>query len=83
MTKEELSRPFECEDGNIYMAHPKSCFFCDHCIDIFYDSNGPYGFVCDINEGSGDKAYNKVFNFGIRGKCTDFKVRKLTDVFDE
>jgi hypothetical protein len=31
-----------------------SCVFCDHCTDIYYDySNGPYMFVCELDEGKG------------------------------
>lgn len=30
----------------------KSCVFCDHCTDIYYDYlYGPYMFVCKLDEG--------------------------------
>lgn len=29
------------------VADSNSCFFCDHCTDIYYDyENGPYMFIC-------------------------------------
>ena len=38
---------FECENGKTYEAHKRSCLFCKHCTDIFYDyTNGPYMFIC-------------------------------------
>lgn len=47
------------------LAHPQSCFFCQHLTDIFYDyTNGPYGFVCDLE---GD------IETGMHGVCPDFK----------
>ena len=77
MSKAEgYTRAFKCENGRTYMVHPKSCFFCDHCIDIFYDSSGPYGFTCDIAQGSNDNIYDKVFSYGVYGKCEDFKEKK-------
>ena len=27
---------------------PKSCAFCDHCTDVFWDSHGPYMFGCEL-----------------------------------
>lgn len=46
-------------------AHPKSCFFCQHLTDIFYDyTNGPYGFVCNLE---GD------IETGMRGVCQGFE----------
>ena len=47
------------------MAHPKACFFCDHCTDIFYDWNGPYMFICQ-------KDHNDEIERGLEGKCPDF-----------
>lgn len=59
-THAHLSRP-----GYTVKAHPKSCFFCQHLTDIFYDyTNGPYGFVCNLD---GD------IETGMRGVCRDFK----------
>ena len=51
--------------GYTVKAHPKSCFFCQHLTDIFYDyTNGPYGFGCDL-EG--------YIETGMLGVCPDFK----------
>ena len=44
---DDISRRF---DGGWYSveAHPRSCFFCDHLTDIFWDyTNGPYLFITD------------------------------------
>lgn len=48
----------------------KSCVFCDRC--IFYDySNGPYMFVCELDEGKGmgDDFYT---DKGAVGECEWF-----------
>lgn len=50
------------------LAHPKACFFCDHCTDIFYDSRGPYGIACDVID-----ADEFDFETGLLGKCEKFK----------
>ena len=55
--------------GYAVKAHPKSCFFCQHLTDIFYDSAGPYGFICDLNE---------TIETGMRGMC-----RELMEADDE
>ena len=48
------------------MAHPKACFFCDHCTDIFVDWDGtPYMFVCIKDHGT-------EIERGLEGKCPDF-----------
>jgi hypothetical protein len=39
-------------EGECYTvkAHERSCFFCKHCTDIFYDyTHGPYLLFCDID----------------------------------
>ena len=42
-----MSRLYECEFYSV-MAHERSCLFCEHCSDVFWDySNGPYMFLCD------------------------------------
>ena len=65
VTREEAKRKYECEEYAV-MAHPKACFFCDHCTDIFYDyTNGPYMFICD-------KDHNDEIQRGLAGKCPDF-----------
>lgn len=62
----EWTRRFECMYYSCN-AHPRSCFFCKHCYDIFYDYiNGPYMFFCDL-EGE-DQSQE-----GIQGKCNNFK----------
>ena len=50
------------------LAHPKACFFCDHCTDIFYDSRGPYAIVCDVVN-----ADEIDYEIGFLGKCEKFK----------
>ena len=58
-----FTRVYECD---LYKcdAHPRSCFFCDHCTDIMYDGDGPYNFTCTI-----DKDPSK----GFLGECESFK----------
>ena len=50
--------------GYTVKAHPQSCFFCQHLTDIFYDSGGPYMFLCDL---AAD------IETGMSGVCRDFK----------
>lgn len=41
---------YKCDNGYYYKGPEKSCLFCIHCTDIFYDySHGPYMFICDKN----------------------------------
>ena len=49
------------------IAHPRSCFFCDNCTDIFYDSDGPYMWFCRKD---GDT------ELGVSGKCEYFEEEK-------
>ena len=56
-------RTYECEFYRC-KAHPRSCLFCDHCTDIYWDyTNGPYMVCCDIE---GDTM------LGSRGECGFF-----------
>ena len=49
-------------DGYTIIAHPKSCFFCKHCVEILFDfTNGPYMFVCDKEKDT---------NSGLKGECS-------------
>lgn len=67
MPEHEQTRIFR-GPGYTVKAHPKSCFFCQHLTDIFYDyTNGPYGFVCNLE---GD------IETGMRGVCDNFEEEK-------
>ena len=40
-------KEYKCEYYSVQVAE-NSCFFCQHCTDIFFDyTNGPYMFICD------------------------------------
>ncbi len=42
-------RRYECEFYSV-MAPSRSCLFCSHCTDVFWDyANGPYMFFCDAD----------------------------------
>lgn len=44
---DEVKR-YECDEYIVY-AYPETCFFCEHCTDIFFDyTNGPYWLICDL-----------------------------------
>ena len=59
----EFTREYKCEYYSL-KAHPRSCFFCDNCPDIFFDyTNGPYMFMC-IKEADTEA--------GLLGKCNQF-----------
>lgn len=58
-------KEFRCANGKTYGAHEKSCLFCKHNTDIFYDyTHGPYMFICDI-DGDIEKSF--------KGKCKKFE----------
>lgn len=56
-------RKYECEHYSV-MAPPKCCLFCDHCTDVFYDFDGPYMFLCDVDADTSK---------GAAGKCERFE----------
>lgn len=62
-------RLFVFEDGLEVWCPEKSCIFCKHCTDIFYDSSGPYGFACKLDL-MGEK---DLFDKGYVGECELFK----------
>lgn len=40
---------YRCDNGKYYGGPQRSCLFCNHCTDIFYDcTHGPYMFVCAL-----------------------------------
>lgn len=47
---------YRCENGYYYKGPQRSCLFCKHCTDVFWDhTNGPYMFHCELGlEFSGD-----------------------------
>ena len=55
-------RKYECEYYSL-RARPNSCFFCDHCTDIFFDQYGPYAFICDEEQN---------VELGLSGVCSLF-----------
>lgn len=61
--KSEFTREYKCEYYSI-KAHPRSCFFCDNCLDILFDyTNGPYMFICTKQVAT---------RTGLLGKCDQF-----------
>ena len=51
--------------GITYVVREKSCFFCQHCTDVFLDyTHGPYMIICDI-QADDEKGY--------AGICSEFK----------
>lgn len=60
----KIYRQYECKYYKV-MAPTESCYFCKYLTDIFWDyTNGPYGFVCDINAKVQD---------GLIGECEHFE----------
>ena len=63
----EDMRLYECEYYRV-LAPDKSCLFCDHCTDVFWDyTNGPYMFFCECKENTDD---------GTCGNCNAFEEMK-------
>lgn len=57
---------FKCENGHLYRFPEKSCVFCEHCSDIFYDySHGPYMLICDLGINTD--------NGNLSAKCMKFR----------
>lgn len=41
-------KEFVFDDGFKVIGPARSCLFCKHCTDVFYDyTSGPYMFMCD------------------------------------
>lgn len=55
-------------DGRMFGSHERSCFFCKHCTDIFYDyTHGPYMFYCELGlDGIDEPNY---IELAFQGKC--------------
>lgn len=57
-------------------ARPKSCFFCEHCTDIFVDLDGsPYLWFCELEKDIDDGMYERCENF----KDDNFDMRGDTE----
>lgn len=46
---------WECENGKTYICKEKDCLLCKHCTDVWYDWNGPYMTLCEIDAGGDAK----------------------------
>lgn len=68
-------RLYQCEFYSVW-ADKRSCFFCDHLTDIWWDyTNGPYMFRCA--RGHDDAlADPDGIRRGMRGECPDFTEEK-------
>lgn len=69
MVRKELQpdhRIFTLKCGRQFGAHKHSCLFCKHNTDIFYDWQGIYALVCDI-EWSDDQDEHITKSF--KGEC--------------
>jgi hypothetical protein len=66
--RKSWTKVYEC-DYYKCDAHPRGCFFCKHCTDVWFDyTNGPYMFFCEKHDGENDPTPQ-----GIRGKCKMFE----------
>lgn len=58
-------RPYDLQASGFGQMMPeKSCAFCRHCTDIWYDFCGIYMAFCEIHEDAGN---------GLNGKCRKFE----------
>ena len=68
MINPEHTREYDVTNNGVRLhlwARPNSCFFCDHCTDIFIDLDGsPYMWFCEKE--------NEI-DVGMLGKCEDFR----------
>ena len=52
-------------------AHPRSCFFCKYCSDMYFDyQNGPYMYICAYPT-KADMEDHSIE--GMNGKCKFFE----------
>lgn len=58
------NRKYQLLTGLTVIAPVKSCLFCKHCTDLFYDAGGIYNTIC---------AKQKDVVKGSKGKCKCFK----------
>lgn len=59
-------RLFKTDIGIVFgVKQDKSCVFCEHCTDIWYDSHGPYMISCGLNNKNADR-------HNMDGTCEDF-----------
>lgn len=56
--------------GYSVVAHKRSCFFCKHLTDIWFDyTNGPYMFHCNSSVCNNDPGPEEI----IKGNCPYFE----------
>ena len=76
-------KEYKCEYYSVQAAE-NSCFFCQHCTDIFFDyTNGPYMFLCDEDADTrkGCDGQCKLFKEEIRkDKC---QLKKTKEEYEE
>ena len=63
MKQKQPTKTFYCANGHQYLAPARSCLFCRHCTDIFFDHLGPYMAFC---------AKGLSVTCGSEGGCPDF-----------
>lgn len=73
---------FELSDGRKFGAHKHSCLFCKHCSDIFWDHNGIYGIICDINWNNAESMSEHI-HLSFEGKCKSFEESEENDEYME
>ena len=68
----ERNREFYLKNGLIVLAHPRSCYFCDHLTDIFLDTftGTPYMYNCEMCEDG--CVMDDWLEHGMRGECKYF-----------
>ena len=67
----ECTRVYKCP-YYVVKAHPRSCFFCRHLTDIFWDyTNGPYMFFCELHHMEKETDEDPI-DIGLHGNCPDF-----------
>lgn len=72
----EGMRVYECEYYAVY-AHTRSCFFCKHCSDMWFDyQNGPYMYICSYPT-KADMEDHSIE--GMKGKCNNFEEDEINE----
>ena len=67
--RKDFTKVYECDEYKCD-AHPRGCFFCKHCTDVFYDyTNGPYMIICELQKENDQD----MPTFGCIGECKHFE----------
>jgi hypothetical protein len=66
--RKDFTKVYECDEYKCD-AHPRGCFFCKHSTDVFWDYDGPYMIICELQKENDQD----MPTFGCIGECKHFE----------